>query len=94
MQVDLSLLEKAVSTIFSEMKRRGIDSVPLDADFYWNVPSESIYDPYNEPNQLDVGQLEDDYETLRLAQETDKLMGYNLKNVSAIIRYLSEKYPS
>lgn len=94
MQVDLSLLEKAVSTIFSEMKRRGIDSVPLDADFYWNVPSESIYDPYNEPNQLDIGQLEDDYETLRLAQETDKLMGYNLKNVSAIIRYLSEKYPS
>lgn len=94
MQVDLSLLEKAVVTILGEMKRRGIDSIPLDADFYWNLPSEAIYDPYNEPNQLDIGQLTDDYETLKLAQETDRLIGYNLKNVSAIMRYLSEKYPS
>lgn len=43
MQLDLSLIEKAVSTIFSEMKQRGVDSVPLDTDFYWNVPSECIF---------------------------------------------------
>jgi len=93
MQIDLSLLEKTIVTIFSEMKKRGLDHIPLDADFYWNVPSEAIYNPYDEPNQLDIGQLEDDYETLRLANDADKLIGYNLKNISAIMRYLAEKYP-
>lgn len=93
MEMDLNVLEKTIITIFGEIKKRGINCISLEADFYWTVPSESICDIYNEPNQLDVGQLEDDYEILRLAHETDQLMGYNLKNVSAIMRYLSEKYP-
>ncbi|ROP60165.1 hypothetical protein EDF81_3001 [Enterobacter sp. BIGb0383] len=100
MQVDLDLLEAAIATIFSDMKQRGIDSVQLDSDFYWNVPFKCIYDPYNEPSQLDIGQLEEDYEALKHAQETDKLTGYNLKNISFNNEiYISEipilkRYPS
>jgi hypothetical protein len=94
MQVDLDLLENAISDIFNEMRKKGLSSIPLEADFYWNIPSEFKYDPYNEPNQLDIGQLEDDYDTLCQAQNANKLMGYNLKNISAIMRYLSDKYPS
>lgn len=93
MQVDLSLLEKTIMTIFTEMRQRGIDNIPLDKDFYWNVPSSFIYNIYNEPEQLDIGQLEDDYKTLKYAHETNKLIGYHLKNISAITRFLSEKYP-
>lgn len=80
-------------TILEDLKKRGIDNVPLDADFYWNVPSDAIYDPYNEPSQLDIGQLENDYETLLNAKKTGSLIGYNLKNLSSILRYISEKHP-
>lgn len=31
MQIELSFLEKIVNTIFLEMKRRGMDSVPLNS---------------------------------------------------------------
>ncbi|MDU4353596.1 hypothetical protein CRX67_09250 [Enterobacteriaceae bacterium A-F18] len=93
MQIELSFLEKIVNTIFLEMKRCGMDSVPLDEDFYWNIPSESLFDPYNEPNQLDIGQLAEDYEILRLAHSQHSLVSHNLKNVSALMRFLSEKYP-
>jgi hypothetical protein len=44
MQIELSFLEKIVNTIFLEMKRRGMDSITLDEDFYWNIPSESLFD--------------------------------------------------
>ncbi|MEX6177324.1 hypothetical protein AB6G03_10215 [Providencia hangzhouensis] len=57
MKIELSLLEEAIVAIFKEMKVQGMDNIDLDADFYWNVPSESIYDIYNEPTQLDIGQL-------------------------------------
>lgn len=49
MKIELSLLEDAIVTIFNEMKEQGVDNIDLDADFYWHVPSESVYDIYNEP---------------------------------------------
>ncbi|MGJ3353240.1 hypothetical protein [Providencia sp. Je.9.19] len=91
MKIELSLLEEAVVTIFKEMKEQGVDDIDLDSDFYWNVPSEFIYDVYNEPPRLDIGQLEDDYETLCKAKEKELLVKYNLKNISTIFRYLAEK---
>lgn len=93
MNIELEKLEEIMTTILGELKKRGIDSIPLEADFYWNIPSDSIYDPYNEPTQLDIGQLEDDYETLLKAKSKEKLTGYNLKNISSLLRYISEKHP-
>ena len=92
MKIKLNLLEEAVITIFNEMKEQGIDNIDLDSDFYWNVPYASIYDVYNEPTQLDIGQLEDDYEILYEATEKALLVRHNLKNIAAILRYLAEKH--
>lgn len=94
MEIDLDILESAVRKIFSDMRSRGINSVPLEADFYWNIPPEGLYDPYNMPAELDLGQLEEDYENLVQTKEKDLLIGYNLKNVSVLLRYLSDKFPS
>ncbi|ETT01098.1 MULTISPECIES: hypothetical protein [Providencia] len=91
MNIDLNVLKDAINTIFDEMKKHGIESIKLDSDFYWNVPSESLYNIYNDPQQLDIGQLEDDYKMLCEAKEKDILVRYNLKNISAILRYLAEK---
>lgn len=92
MKVKLNILEEAVITIFNEMREQGVDNIDLDSDFYWNVPSESIYDAYNEPAQLDIGQLEDDYAILYEATEKSLLVRHNLKNIAAILRYLAEKH--
>ncbi|MBP2168266.1 hypothetical protein J2125_001458 [Erwinia toletana] len=94
MEIDLDVLESAVQKIFSDMRSQGVNSVPLEADFYWNIPSEALYDPYNKPADLDIGQLEEDYENLVQTSKRDLLIGYNLKNISVLLRYLSEKHPS
>lgn len=94
MEMDLNVLENAVNKIFSDMRSRGLGNVSLDADFYWSVPSETLYDPYAEPTKLNIGQLEEDYENLVQMSNKDLLIGHNLKNISALLRYLSEKYPS
>lgn len=89
MNINLNVLENAISSIFEEMKKNGIESVKLDSDFYWNVPSDAIYDVYNEP-KLDVGQLE----ALLKTKGNEILVRYNLKNIAAILRYLAEKEPN
>ncbi|BCQ36913.1 hypothetical protein [Erwinia rhapontici] len=93
MEVDLNVLEGAVNKIFSEMRRKGLGSVSLDTDFYWNIPSEMLYDPYTEPTDLNIGQLEEDYENLVQMSNKNMLIGHNLKNIAVLLRYLSEKYP-
>lgn len=92
MKIELELLEECIVTIFNEMKNQNINTINLESDFYWNVPSESIYDIYKEPIQLDIGQLEEDYNTLSQAKEKDILVRHNLKSASAILRYIAEKY--
>ncbi|HEJ9057551.1 hypothetical protein [Serratia fonticola] len=94
MNIDINKLEEILTAILEELKARGIASVPLDADFYWNIPSEAIYDTYNEPSELDIGQLEDDYEMLLSAKNKGKLVGYNLKHASSLLRYIAEKHPA
>lgn len=93
MEVDLNVLEGAVNKIFSEMRRKGLGSVSLDTDFYWDIPSEMLYDPYTEPTDLNIGQLEEDYENLVQMSNKNMLIGHNLKNIAVLLRYLSEKYP-
>ncbi|MBP2153023.1 hypothetical protein [Erwinia rhapontici] len=93
MEVDLNVLEGAVNKIFSEMRRKGLGSVSLDTDFYWNIPSEMLYDPYTEPTDLNIGQLDEDYENLVQMSNKNMLIGHNLKNIAVLLRYLSEKYP-
>jgi len=94
MEMDLNVLEGAVKKIFSDMRDRGLDNISLDADFYWSIPSEMIYDPYTEPTDLNIGQLEEDYKNLVQMSNENLLIGHNLKNVAVLLRYLSEKYPS
>lgn len=94
MEIDLNILESAVNKIFSNMRSRGLNNVTLDADFYWNIPSETLYDPYTEPTELNIGQLDEDYENLVQISNENLLIGHNLKSVAALLRYLSEKYPS
>lgn len=94
MEVNLDVIEKAITRIFSDLRSRGVDNFKVDADFYWSIPSEKIYDPYTLPTELDIGQLEEDYDILVQMSNKDLLIGHNLKNVAELLRYLSEKYPA
>ncbi|MEQ5056011.1 hypothetical protein ABN154_30310 [Klebsiella michiganensis] len=90
MKIELDVIEKAIAIVFEQMKCRGLSSVELDSDFYWNIPIEHLYNVYSEPVELDIGQLTDDYETLKKNTEDDMLTHCSLKNVAAIMRFLSQ----
>ncbi|EDT2960844.1 TPA: hypothetical protein R5S02_004642 [Salmonella enterica] len=88
MEVDIELLEKIVVTIFNEIKNQKTAS--LDVDYYWDVPGKDIYNPYNEPEKLDIGQLSEDYELLCTAYRGGYLVQHNFRKVASLLRYLSE----
>ena len=93
MVLDLNTLENIVKKVFSNMRSRGIREITLDSDFYWDIPTELLYDPYNEPKELNIGQLEEDYDVLKQSSQKNILVGHNLKNISVLLRYISMKHP-
>lgn len=89
MELDIDLLEKIVMDIFAKIKKQGVTS--LDADYYWDVPGKDIYNTYDEPEKLDIGQLSEDYELLCTAYKGGYLVQHNFRKVASLLRYLSEK---
>ncbi len=64
MEIKVSDLEQLTKKMFEYIKDQEIQSITIEKDFYWNVSYEEKYDSYQEPAELDVGQLTDDWQEL------------------------------
>ncbi len=61
MEINVDDLHKISEKLFSLIKDKGIVSVKLGVDYYWNIPQSQVYNPLQEPVELDLGQLSDDW---------------------------------
>lgn len=89
MELDINLLERIVLRMFIDLKKQGV--VSLDSDYYWDVSGKDIYNAYNKPKLLEIGQLSEDYEFLYTAYENEYLVQHNFKKVASLLRYLAER---
>lgn len=94
MKIDVNILKQLVSAIFLKFEEDGISSLEVDEDFYWHIPRDKIYNPYEEPKteDLSLGQLSDDWETLHAAVISGAEIEYgSLIKLSSLLRNLGEK---
>ncbi|NUF50142.1 hypothetical protein [Gilliamella sp. ESL0250] len=91
MNIELDRIENFFNLIIKELKGNGIHNIPIDYDFYWNIPSDLLYDLYNEPKELDMGQLSEDYQFLLYSISQDILTSGNLRKLSSLLRYIADK---
>jgi hypothetical protein len=89
MKIRISDIENITLLLLSKLRAEVGEDVVVSKDFYWDIPQEEIYNPYEEPKNLTLGQLSDEYdEILRLKRTGDDAMAYDLKRLSAILRIL------
>lgn len=91
MGIDLNKIEIIFNLIIDKLKKDGIHKISLDDDFYWNIPSDLLYDPYNKPNQFDMGQLSEDYDFLLNSIEKNIIINGDLRKLSYLLRYIADK---
>jgi hypothetical protein len=92
MEIDIKTLETATQYIFQHIKDKGIKSIEIEEDFYWNINSQEKYDSYNEPKDLDLGQLSDDWlEIKKIAFREKQPISYSLVWLAALYKILGEK---
>jgi hypothetical protein len=91
MNIDIKTLEEASKIIFAHLKEAQVNSVELDQDFYWDVSPEQRYNPYQNPDNLSLGQLSSDWEHIqKIVLETEEPIGYSLVWLASLLKFLGE----
>lgn len=71
-------------------KRAGSRLVSVDKDLYWIFPESRVHDMQSLPVDLDVGNLQDDIDFLKIAIDSGDFPGIPLAaNILPVLQYLS-----
>jgi hypothetical protein len=90
MEVKIKTLEKIVTLLLSKLRDEKGDVLQIESDFYWDISDDEIFNPYEQPSMLTLGQLSDDInEVMRLEEFEDEALAIDLKRVGRILISLS-----
>jgi hypothetical protein len=92
MQIDVKELQAITNILYEHLERLGISHVDISDDYYWNINNKEIYDPYQSPTNLDIGQLTENWEELqKLLNQEGEPIAYEFVWLAAILRAIGEK---
>lgn len=92
MQVTITELRKLTNLILEHLQATGTETIEVDSDYYWNIPTEEVYEPRKTPASLNIGQLSEDIERLKKIENgDDEPIGYALTWLSSVLRYVGER---
>lgn len=89
MKIKIDDLQEVLIAMLLRFKDRNGEEVELKNDYYWELSSKEMYDPCKEPVDFSIGQLTDDWETIKKNIKSDTLIPYDLERLSRILKVLS-----
>jgi len=91
MIVKVEELRGIADRLFEHLEQSGVKEVDIDQDYYWIVPEEQRYDPREQPKELVLGQLSDDWKELRDVLRGEPPIAYRLVWFASVLRAVGEK---
>ena len=88
MKVNIDEIEKVTSLLLSKLKESKGNEIEINNDYYWDIVNEELYNPYEEPGNITLGQLSFDYESIQRILKSDDAAAYSLKWLSNILKAL------
>ncbi len=94
MKVKIDEIQEIVTRLLSNLKEQKGNEIELENDFYWDISSDEVYKPYDDPKTISLGQLSDDLTEIdRLFKSKDEAIPYDLKRIAEILKALSIENP-
>ncbi len=91
MDIKIDVLRKIFDRLCNALENNGITTVRIEWDYYWHIPASERYNPYQDPNSMDLGQLSDDLAMLEgLLEEGGEPTGLDWVHFSAILEAIGE----
>jgi hypothetical protein len=94
MTIEISKLREVISVLLDHLEEVHGGVVDLDADFFWNIPKESLYDPYQQPTELTLGQLTESWRNIEsIRSDSDDVINYGLVWLADVLRAIGYQVP-
>ncbi len=91
MQVTVVRLRALADKLLTHLEETGHSVVEINEDYYWEVPVDRRYNPYEKPDELSLGQLCDQWSDLEKVLADEKhVLNYDLVWFAAILRRIGE----
>jgi hypothetical protein len=91
-EIDLVKLRAVVNRLLDHIiETRGVRTVALDSQYYWEVPAAARYEIEADPGKLDVGNLADDWEFVSMLLRADHSpVAYQLTELAPLLEYVGQ----
>ena len=90
--VSIDELREIFNRLMDHLETTGIDRVKLDCDFFWSIPQDELYNVYEDPKSLSIGQVSESLDFLnqiRLGQSEP--IGFALVWLADVLRAIGHK---
>lgn len=93
--ISISELEQVLFLAMEALKQQygPLGHIPLEQDFYWDIPQEQLYTVEQEPVDLTIGQLSEDSQIIKEGLARG-ILGFDLLKASHLLRYISHTHPT
>lgn len=89
--VDISVIKAAVNLLLDRVIEQGVESLPLEKQFYWKVLDDEKYLMERRPGDLGVGDLFSDLSFVeQLLSAQDQPVALSLIELAPILAYIGE----
>ncbi|MBL1222490.1 hypothetical protein JET18_16680 [Chryseobacterium sp. L7] len=79
-------LKKILFMLIDKLDDSPTDKFSLEKDLYWNIPDDKLYNMYQEPPDLTIGSLVEDWELLqKILRKEREVLWYDFYKVSTIL---------
>ena len=89
MKISVDEIQKITSHLLSRLKESRGNTIEINNDYYWDISDEELYNPYEEPKNITLGQLSADIEEVQRLVNSDNAIMYDLKRLAEIFKAIS-----
>mgnify|MGYP001186336132 CR=1 FL=1 len=92
MNITVRELRQMCEHLFHYLESSEQASVDLSVDYYWDIPKQFRYNPYQQPEELNLGQISDDWiELNNILNGEREPTRYALVWLASILRAVGEE---
>ncbi len=89
--VTVDELRKVVDILSTRLEQLGYNSVEIPQTYYWHIPTAQLYSPADDPTDLDIGDVSDDWEELlKIVQDPELAVTDGFSWLSAVCRAIAD----
>ena len=92
-QIGIGELKRILELLADHIRNESGQTLTISEDYYWEVDERQLYNPTQDPDVFNLGQLSDDWQRLsKILHGEDPPIGYALVWLGAVLRAIGQKY--